>query len=164
MRHILTTAAALTAAILCAAPLSAAPPDVPPDLPLTGDRAPGPRSLRVGGPCTYADHPGTATILAVVPAVPDKNVPAPPYPGMTVTYVFKAAASLPIQGIHEEGKTQTLTLINGWPPGKRFLEKYGIRPGAALPCVLRIIRSGTCTPLLFEFPGIDLADYFEIEK
>ena len=44
------------------------------------------------------------------------------------------------------------------------VEKYGVRPGAALPCVLRVITSGTCTPLLFEFPGIDLADYFETGK
>ena len=160
MKHALAATAALTAAILSASPLSAASPGAPgPE-----GRAPEPLGLRVGGPCTYADHPGTATILAVTPAAPGKDASAPPYPGMTVTYAFKAAGSLPPQGIHLAGKVPTLTLVNGWAPGRRFLEKYGIRPGAALPCVLRVITSGTCTPLLFAFPGIDLADYFEAGK
>lgn len=153
-------ATVLTAAILAAWPLWAAAND-PPAVP---GQQPEPVAQRVGGPCTYVDHPGTATILAVTPALPDKNVPTPPYPGMTVTYRFKAANPLPPQGIHMEGKIQTLTMVSGWPPGRRFLKKYGIHPGANLPCVLRIIQSGTCTPLLFQFPGIDLADYFEIEK
>jgi|GEM_PF-1174426 len=160
MKRTLAAAVALTAAMLAASPAFSASNASPP--PAKGK--PDPAGLRVGGPCTYADHPGTATILAVTPALPDKDVPTPPYPGMTVTYVFASDRPLPPQGIHLEGKVQTMTLVNGWPPGRKFLEKYGVRPGAALPCVLRVITSGTCTPLLFEFPGINLADYFEIGK
>jgi hypothetical protein len=157
MKHALAATAVLAAALLTAAPVPAAAPS-------PEETAPAPLGIRVGGPCTYADYPGVAAILAVTPAAPDKNRPTPPYPGMTVTYTFSASSALPPQGIHLEGKVQTLTLVNGWAPGRRFLEKYGIRPGASLPCVLRIIKSGTCTPMIFDFPGIDLADYFEIEK
>ncbi|NDY55353.1 hypothetical protein G3N56_01155 [Desulfovibrio sulfodismutans] len=160
MKRTFAAAVALTAAMLSASSAFAASNASPP--PEKG--RPEPMGIRVGGPCTYADHPGTATILAVSPATPDKDVPTPPYPGLTVTYAFAPVGPLPPQASRLAGKVQTMTLVNGWPPGPRFLEKYGIRPGAALPCVLRVIQSGTCTPLLFEFPGIDLADYFEIEK
>ncbi len=116
--------------------------------------------LRVGGPCAYTDHPGTATIVAVTP---DSTSPQP-FPGMTVTFRFKADGPLPPVVASDEDRIHRLTLTNGWNPGPRFLEKYGLRPGGEVPCLLRLIRSGTCTPRIFAFPGIDLSDYFEAGK
>ncbi|NMC48331.1 MAG: hypothetical protein GYA47_02705 [Desulfovibrio sp.] len=114
----------------------------------------------VGGPCAYTDHPGTATIVAITP----NSTSAQPFPGMTVTFTFKADGPLPPVVASDESRTHRLTLTNGWNPGPRFLDKYGLRPGREIPCLLRLIRSGTCTPRIFAFPGIDLSDYFEAGK
>jgi len=115
----------------------------------------------VGGPCDYAVYPGKATFLEVAPAKPEYGEPYRPY---AVTYRFTPDAPLAVQGIHEEGKILKFTLANGALPGRAFLDKYGIAPGKRFPCELLVIRKGTCTPLLYRFPGIDPADYFEWGK
>ncbi|QLA19654.1 hypothetical protein [Desulfolutivibrio sulfoxidireducens] len=167
MKHLLVAVLALAAMFVSAMP--ATPPALAAASPASTGADPAPVSLKgrglvVGGPCSYADHPGTATILAVTPAPQDDSASAPPYQAFQVTYVFTADQPLPALGAPEEGRTQRLTLTNGWDPGRRFLEKYDIRPGRRIPCVLRIIQSGTCTPLILEFPGIDRSDYFEAGK
>jgi hypothetical protein len=126
--------------------------------------SPDGRGRLVGGPCAYADHPGTATFLAVTPASPSDPASGPPYPGLTVTYVFAPEGPLPPLAAPQAGRVHRQPLPNGWAPGPRFLDKYGIRPGLAVPCVLRVIQSGTCTPVILAFPGIDLSDYFEAGK
>jgi len=54
-------------------------------------------------------------------------------------------------------------LKNSGYPGPKFLEKYGIEAGKSFECHLKVIVKGTCTPILFEFPTIDLRDYFEFK-
>ena len=53
--------------------------------------------------------------------------------------------------------------MNSWYPGPRFLERYGIAAGKSFACTLNVISQGTCTPTVFDFQGIDRADYFESE-
>lgn len=104
----------------------------------------------VGGPCRYVDYPGRATIVAVTPAGQAGT------PAMDVTFTF--APDRPISGdpLYEPGKVHHLTLIGGSAPSPRFVQRYGLRPGLPLPCRLRTIRKGTCTPVLFDFPTLDL--------
>lgn len=116
---------------------------------------------RVGGPCRYADFPGKATIVAVTPATTTPGV-ATPSPARTVTFTFTPNAPLTGEPLFQPGKIHTLTLTNGMAPGPRFTTKYGIAPGKVFACTLRLIRQGTCTPVLFAFPAIDLTDYFEL--
>jgi len=54
--------------------------------------------------------------------------------------------------------------MNSWYPGPRFLERYGIAAGKSFACTLNVISQGTCTPAVFDFQGIDRADYFETEQ
>lgn len=119
---------------------------------------------RVGGPCSYESYPGTVTFVDVKPWQPESptaGVPTP-YPPLAVTFTFTPAQPLTNEPLYKPGVVHTFTLINSMPPGPRFAAKYGITAGAAVPCQLRVIRSGTCTPVVFEFPGIDRADYFEL--
>lgn len=116
---------------------------------------------RVGGPCDYAVYPGKATFLNVAPAPAKYGEPYQPY---AATYKFTPDAPLAVQGIHEEGKVLTFALINSALPGRAFLDKYGVAPGKVVPCKLMVIRKGTCTPVIYRFPGIDPADYFEWGK
>ena len=60
-----------------------------------------------------------------------------------------------------EGKEFLLTLANSWYPGPKFLRKYGIEVDRSFDCYLKVITKGTCTPILFDFPAINLSDYFE---
>jgi hypothetical protein len=116
----------------------------------------------VGGPCQYADFPGQATVTAVGPqAEPDQGLS---YAGLAVTFTF--APDRPIAGepLYVPGKVHHLTLAGGRAPGQRFVDKYKLRPGLVLPCRLRIIRQGTCTPVLFDFPGLDLANDIDFSK
>ncbi|UJX40243.1 hypothetical protein K9F62_16280 [Desulfovibrio sp. JY] len=127
----------------------------------------GVAATRVGGPCTYADFPGKAVIVAVTPRPLDtpatRAIPTP-YPAFDVTYTFTPDTPIAGESLYTPGRTYTLTLINGMAPGSRFLQKYGIAPGKVFPCRLRVIRQGTCTPVLLTFPGIDRTDYFELPK
>ncbi|EFL53245.1 conserved hypothetical protein [Solidesulfovibrio fructosivorans JJ]] len=127
----------------------------------------GVAATRVGGPCTYADFPGKAVIVAVTPQpktpVTGGGIPTP-YPGFDITYTFTPDTPIAGEPLYTPGRTHTLTLVNGMAPGSRFLQKYGITAGKVFPCRLRIIRQGTCTPVLYDFPGIDRADYFELKK
>ncbi|EHJ46804.1 hypothetical protein DFW101_0787 [Solidesulfovibrio carbinoliphilus subsp. oakridgensis] len=116
----------------------------------------------VGGPCRYASFPGKGTIVSVGPVPPGDsgNFPPTPYPPLAVTFTFTPNA--PVAG--EPDAPHAFTLANGMPPGPRYVERYGLAPGSVLPCELRRIRHGTCTPVLYVFPGIDAADYFELER
>lgn len=119
-----------------------------------------------GGPCTYDAFPGQATIVSVVPWQPDSpmaGIPTP-YPPLAVTYTFAPDAPIVGEPLYKPGLVHAFTLLNGMPPGSRFVEKYGIAPGKVFPCELRIIRQGTCTPALYVFPGIDQTDYFELTR
>ncbi len=130
-------------------------------LPVLADAA-GPE--RVGGPCRYESCPGTATFVDVKawqPESPLAGVPTP-YPPLAVTFTFAPAQPIINEPLYKPGTVHAFTLVNSMPPGPRFAAKYGITAGATVPCELRVIREGTCTPVVFEFPGIDRADYFEL--
>jgi len=121
----------------------------------------GPKEGTVGGPCTYREYPGTARIVSVRPGQQERVTGGPSYQPMEVRFIFMPEGDIPDKAFSPEGKEYPLLLKNSWAPGPRFLEKYGIRVGNEFPCRLKTIVKGTCTPLLFEFPTIDLGDYFE---
>ena len=114
---------------------------------------------RVGGPCRYESYPGTATFVDVKAWQPDSPTP---YPPLAMTFQFVPNQPITDEPLYKQDVVHTFTLINSMPPGPRFAAKYGIKAGAVVPCELRVIREGTCTPTVFEFPGIDRADYFEL--
>ncbi|WP_243366280.1 hypothetical protein [Fundidesulfovibrio soli] len=109
---------------------------------------------RVGGPCTYQEHPGTATIVSVT-ALPRTSPEA--YQPHRVLFTFQAEPML-ADPLYAPGKVHEMTLTGGAAPGRKFLEKYGIKQGRKIPAEIRLIRGGTCTPVLFRFQGIDLSD------
>jgi hypothetical protein len=126
-------------------------------------------ATRVGGACAYADFPGTAVIVSVTPhPASATNAPAAgaqtPPPGYDVVFTFAPDAPIAGEPLYQPGRSHTLTLVNGTAPGPKFLQKYGIAPGKTFACRLRLIRKGTCTPVLFAFPDIDLTDYFEQQQ
>lgn len=122
------------------------------------------QAQRAGGPCSYSDHPGKATIIEVTPIPQPKSAQAQqPYQPYRVLFTF--APSKPVPGqLFTPGKAYDLTLSGGTPPGPKFLKKYGIKPGATFKTDLHIITSGTCSPVVFTFHGIDVYDFFELKS
>jgi len=127
----------------------------------TGEKMLAPRVL--GGPCDYKTYKGHAAITHIAPKEIPGDRDLPPCQSYDVKFIF-----FPDEAIDEphgriEGREHTLMLTNSRYPGPRFLEKYGIRTGKSFECHVKVIVRGTCTPILFEFPTIDLRDYFEFK-
>ena len=119
---------------------------------------------RVGGPCSYADYPGAASIIEVTPIPQPKDLLARlPYQPYRVLFTFAPAKPL-ANALFQPAKVHELTLSGGTPVGPEFLKKYGIRQGASFRTDLHLITSGTCSPVVFTFHGIDVYDRFEFKK
>ena len=110
-----------------------------------------PPGKMVGGPCTYAEYPGKATIVSVKEAPPSSGYSKDKY---EVKFSFTPKDKIKEPLVKLEGKTFMHTLLGGTPPGKTYLEKNGIKEGAVFDAILKVIKKGTCTPIVFDFPGI----------
>ncbi len=115
----------------------------------------------VGGPCTYKEYKGKATIVSVSKKETPENHDRQSYQAYEVKFVFFPKESITEAHGRIEGRQYTMMLKNSSYPGPKFLEKYGIETGRSFECFLKVITKGTCTPLIFEFPTVDLGDYFE---
>ena len=123
----------------------------------------------VGGPCQYKQYQGTATIISIYKKEMAKKARDSPYGGPFYQRYKVMFSFSPDQEIEEawaqvEGRQFLLMLNNSHYPGPKFLEKYGIKQGKTFDCYLKVITKGTCTPVLIEFPTINLSDYFENEN
>ena len=118
---------------------------------------------RIGGACTYRSVPGTCEIVSVqeTPAsIEQKDINGGPgYAGFDVSFRYQGGSDP--DALEAAGSTHPFRLLNSWYPGSRYLKKYGIQQGKTLSCTLKIIQSGTCSPMIFEFEGVDRGDYFE---
>ncbi len=132
--------------------------------PLTSAAGPRPPPKTGGGPCEYKTYTGQAEIISISPIDLPTGYPGPPHDSYEVQFVF--SPDQPITEPHGriQGKPQILKLANSWYPGPRFLQKYDIAQGRVFACHLKVITRGSCSPRRFEFPAIDLEDYFESQK
>jgi len=170
LRTALVLATALVLLSTACAPRSARPPGASSTKPTEAPQAP-PTSLGglVGGACEYANYPGTATIVRVEKTAESlaqvKIAGGAGYEGYEVHFTFKSDQPLPEEWSRKALESEhSFQLANSWYVGPKYLAKYKIELGAQLPCTLRIITKGTCTPMLFAFDGIDQTDYFEAQQ
>jgi hypothetical protein len=122
--------------------------------------------LRVGGPCEYGEYAGTATITRVEQTERSrrqaKNVGGAGYEGYEVWFRFAPSSKIREEWARSAAvREHRFSLMNAWHPGPKYLRKYGIKPGLKCRCVMKVIKKGTCTPIVFDFPGIKRDDYFE---
>lgn len=121
---------------------------------------------QVGGACTYRDLAGSATIVRVAKTAASSQqatvAGGPGYEGYEVSFDFTPDQPITDSAAQDFSRqTHLLRLANSWYPGPRYVAKYGLSQSRKLPALLKVQTSGACTPMLFAFPGIDLADYFE---
>lgn len=112
-----------------------------------GVAAASPSHPRVGGLCSYKQYRGEAEIVSVTPR-----------PGGTGEYEIKFAfhpqETIQEEFVRTEGKQWSIVQKDSSYPREDFLMRYGIKTGKRLPCYLKVITKGTCTPVLFDFPTI----------
>jgi hypothetical protein len=120
---------------------------------------PGEIGRVLGGPCSYKTYPGTAQVVSMEKASTTSQDGRKSGDGYDVHFVFHPETALEETYARVEGKTHTLLLTNGSRPRMGFLKKYGIAVDKTLPCELAVIVKGTCTPILFKFPTVDMNDY-----
>jgi len=113
----------------------------------------------VGGPCSYKTYPGTARVVLIEKAYATSQDGKKNGDGYDVHFVFHPETAPEETYARVEGKTHTFLLTNGSRPKSGFLKIYGIETGKTLPCQLKVIVKGTCTPILFKFPTVDMNDY-----
>ncbi len=102
----------------------------------------------VGGECSYRTYEGTATITAVE-RIADSGEGGGEF---AITYVFHPNDQETVLPSHITGRSFSLSIGDGRPPTKHFVDTHRIVPGARIPCKLKIITRGVCTPTLFVFP------------
>ena len=110
---------------------------------------------RMGGPCEYNQYRGKARIASVT-RMAEQHQGRETF---EVKFNFLPEEEIKESFARVEGREFLLLLTNSTYPEGIFLERYQIKTGKILDCILKVIRKGTCTPMLFEFPGINLSDY-----
>ncbi|HOD35179.1 MAG TPA: hypothetical protein PLR20_06820 [Syntrophales bacterium] len=105
----------------------------------------------VGGPCQYRSYPGQAEIISVSKS---ESVPVSAVERYDVKFRFIPDGPIeePFARVEERSFSLLPDRVN--PPGRAFIEKFDIRPGKRYDCILQVIKKGTCTPLIFDFPSL----------
>ena len=110
----------------------------------------------VGGPCEYDEIHGTATITwtgdPVIDADNCKNA---------IEIKFTFTPDDPSARNHYRfpdwsDENQRFTVGGGKNPPKNWAVSRGLMKGSSHECVRLEIINGTCTPVIFSFPDIDL--------
>lgn len=104
----------------------------------------------VGGECEYKQYEGAAEIISITP-VPDSSEK------YQVKFLFHSEEPVQEAFAAAEGKQYSLLMADSSNPDKGFIRTYGIEVGAQFDCLMKVITRGTCTPVLFEFPTLDLS-------
>jgi hypothetical protein len=104
-------------------------------------------SQRVGGACIYKQSKGDAEIVSIT----RRSVASGEY---EIMFSFHPQESIKEEFARVEGKQWLIVQKDSSYLKEDFLTQYGIKTGKRLPCYLKVITKGTCTPVLFDFPTI----------
>jgi hypothetical protein len=125
-----------------------------------------PSFTKVGGPCKYDDHPGTATITRIEKTEASKQQKGVTgYEGFEVRFTFKPDAALKDgRGAKAATWEHLFQIGSGTYPGPEYLKKYKLEVGKTFRGTMSVITSGTCTPVIVKLDGVDSIDSFEGKK
>jgi hypothetical protein len=103
---------------------------------------------RVGGTCIYKQYKGNAEIVSIT----QRSGTSGEY---EIKFSFHPQKTIQEEFARVEDRQWLLVQKDSAYPKEDFLTQYGIKVGKCLPCYLKVITKGTCTPVLFEFPTIN---------
>jgi hypothetical protein len=105
----------------------------------------------IGGPCRYKSYSGQATILSIAESQTGEREKAGRF---EVKFSFASPKKIEEAFAKVEGKTFNLYGNNFQYPDKDFIGSNQLQVGKVLDGNMQVIISGTCTPVLFDFPGL----------
>ena len=97
----------------------------------------------VGGPCRYIHSAGLARVLHLIPEAGNVRVEF----ALSLPSGFRAPGGFPGENV---------VVVLAGPQGARddlWLGGAGMIAGASFPVQVSVITEGTCTPVLYRFPG-----------
>jgi hypothetical protein len=110
-----------------------------------------------GGPCDYQRYSGSAIIAEIVPAPSgDYNCANQP---MRIKFIFipdDSTASAKYRFNQWSDTCQYLRINAGCNPSFAWVDKNNIKAGNTYKCFRCEETKGSCTPVVFEFPEINL--------
>jgi len=106
---------------------------------------------RAGGPCRYKSYPGQATILSIA-GIPERK--SGQVNRFEVKFSFIPQETIPESFARVDGMIFNLYGNNFQSPDSDFLAANGLHAGRVLEGNLQVIVSGTCTPVVFDFPSL----------
>ena len=116
------------------------------------------KSDKPGGNCEYNQFEGSAKIISIKDA-PKSDYNCPENPKLVIfeftpanlsdrsKYSFKNFSDNSVQ----------MKINDGANPSLAWIKKNKIEAGKKYRCVRTELTKGTCTPVIFEFPDLDLA-------
>lgn len=104
---------------------------------------------RLGGPCEYKEYKGVAEVISVSRMASADNRGQDEF---EVKCSFHPREQIEEQFAQTTAREFRLHVDNDANPTGRFIVRHGIKVGSRIPCIVRVIVRGTCTPVLFEFP------------
>jgi len=112
--------------------------------------------LRVGGDCIYSHYSGVCVVTKIEKTERSMKQAKTRggYEGYEVWFVFETDQEVKKEWARKAINKEQLLRVPGSPypyPGLEYLEQHQIEVGGKYPCTLKVIKSGTCTPIIFEF-------------
>jgi hypothetical protein len=107
-----------------------------------------------GGPCTYVETPGTATVVTIGPPAANAYNCAIDPVDVRFDFVPQDASLTALWATNVR-----LYVGTGQNPNRAYILSKGFAEGNTLACVRQDIRKGACVPTLYRFPGVDFSDY-----
>jgi hypothetical protein len=105
----------------------------------------------VGGACTYQTIKGTAKIISISPA-PENENNCPDAQKVKIKFV---------ETVSKKVTESFITIYDGKNPSKAWIKRNKLTVGKSLQGVKSIIKTGTCTPVVYSFPSLKtLADKY----
>lgn len=101
-----------------------------------------------GGPCLYQSYEGEAEIISIRPAPGQSGI-------YDVMFLFHPRDIIRQAFARTEGKPWPMIRRDFSRPTDDFLKRYDIKIGRRIPCMMKVITQGTCTPVLFDFPTLE---------
>lgn len=105
----------------------------------------------LGGPCFYKEYPGQATVTAVEPDRSDASQPD----RTAIKFSFAPKEKVVETFATTDGRIFTYGMVGSAYPTQEFVDKNGIKAGMTYDATMSVIETGTCTPILFDFPAWD---------
>lgn len=109
-----------------------------------------------GNECKYNEYEGKAIIISIGDAPSNENN-CPNNPRKVMFAFVPLDSSVRKDYIFKNwSDTTNMTINAGLNPSQQLLDSLGISIGAEFTCKRQEITQGTCTPVCFIFPGLNL--------